>query len=560
MTSIKTFLTTILCMFFLSTNAQEYHPPLDSRLLLSGTFGELRSNHFHTGIDLKTKGVEGLNIYSIEEGYITRIKVSSYGYGKAIYINHPDGNTSVYAHLKSFSTKIDSIIKKEHYKKESFEINYFPAKDEIKVSKGEIIALSGNSGSSGGAHLHFEIRNTYTEKPLNPLDFNFKILDEIAPIIKKIKFTNLENISPQTHQYFKPIKSGDKYKINDVIKINKKVGVAINTYDLSNDCYNKNGVNFIRMFLDSILVYEIKMDKLDFRTNKYINSHIDFKEKKESKTKYHKCYKSPNNQLNIYKKLVNNGLIKLKDNKIHQLELQVGDSYNNISYLIADIQLDTLKPNDPLTNDSLETKFFSWHTENSFKKNNFSLELPKKSLYQSINFKFQTKDSTNGTYGKIYMCDYDFTPIHKKATISIKYVIKDTLKNKTYIAKVSGKKYIYVGGKWQNNTITTKINSFGDYAIVADSTHPIIRGVNIYPGKVIKNQKTLKCTIEDKESGVKSYKATLNKKWVLLDYDHKTKLIKYDFDQNIIKGKNLFIVFVKDNAGNTKEYKAEFTY
>jgi hypothetical protein len=158
------------------------------------------------------------------------------------------------------------------------------------------------------------------------------------------------------------------------------------------------------------------------------------------------------------------------------------------------------------------------------------------------------------------MCDYDFTPIHKKATISIKYVIKDTLKNKTYIAKVSGKKYIYVGGKWQNNTITTKINSLGDYAIVADSTHPIIRGVNIYPGKVIKNQKTLKCTIEDKESGVKSYKATLNKKWVLLDYDHKTKLIKYDFDQNIIKGKNLFIVFVKDNAGNTKEYKAEFTY
>ena len=200
MTSIKTFLTTLLCMFFLSTNAQEYHPPLDSRLLLSGTFGELRSNHFHTGIDLKTKGVEGLNIYSIEEGYITRIKVSSYGYGKAIYINHPDGNTSVYAHLKSFSTKIDSIIKKEHYKKEAFEINYFPAKDEIKVSKGEIIALSGNSGSSGGAHLHFEIRNTYSEKPLNPLDFNFKVIDEIAPIIKKLKFTSFENNLSQTHQ------------------------------------------------------------------------------------------------------------------------------------------------------------------------------------------------------------------------------------------------------------------------------------------------------------------------------------------------------------------------
>ena len=560
MTSIKIFLTTLLCMIFLSTNAQEYHPPLDSRLLLSGTFGELRSNHFHTGIDLKTKGVEGLNIYSIEEGYITRIKVSSYGYGKAIYINHPDGNTSVYAHLKSFSTKIDSIIKKEHYKKEAFEINYFPAKDEIKVSKGEIIALSGNSGSSGGAHLHFEIRNTYSEKPLNPLDFNFKVIDEIAPIIKKLKFTSFENNLSQTHQYFNPIKSDNKYNVNEVIKISNKVGVAISTYDLSNDCYNKNGVNFIRMFLDSSLVYEIKMDKLDFRTNKYINSHIDFREKKESKTKYHKCYKSPNNQLSIYKKLVNNGFIKLKDNKVHKLELQVGDSYNNVSYISVNIQLDTLKESDQFISDSLDTKFFSWHSENEFKKDDFSLKLPKKSLYQSINFKFQTKDSTKGTYGKIYMCDYDFTPIHKKATISIKYLIKDSLKNKTYIAKVKDGKYSYVGGKWQNNTLTSKTSSLGDFAIVADSTLPIIRGVNIYPGKIIKKQKTLKCTIEDKESGINSYRATLNNKWILLDYDHKTKLIKYDFDNNIIKGKNLFIVLVEDQVGNQKKYQAEFTY
>jgi hypothetical protein len=156
------------------------------------------------------------------------------------------------------------------------------------------------------------------------------------------------------------------------------------------------------------------------------------------------------------------------------------------------------------------------------------------------------------------MCDYDFTPIHKKATISIKYLINDSLKNKTYIAKVKDGKYSYVGGKWQNKTLTSKTSSLGDFAIVADSILPIIRGVNIYPGKIIKQQKTLKCTIEDKESGINSYRATLNNKWILLDYDHKKNLIKYDFDNNIIRGKNLFIVLVEDQVGNQKKYLASF--
>ena len=170
--------------FFFSNNvsfSQEYINPLDFRLLLSGTFGELRGNHFHAGIDFKTKGVEGQKIYAIADGYISRIKVSSYGYGKALYINHPNGQTSVYAHLKEFSEKIDTIVKKEHYMREKFEINIFPKANSINVKQGEVIALSGNSGSSQGAHLHFEIRDTKTEHPLDPLDFGFKVIDNISP-------------------------------------------------------------------------------------------------------------------------------------------------------------------------------------------------------------------------------------------------------------------------------------------------------------------------------------------------------------------------------------------
>ena len=188
---------------------QEYQSPLNFRLLLSGTFGELRGNHFHSGIDIKTEGVEGQKVYAMEEGYVSRIKVSTWGYGKTIYINHPEGRTSVYAHLQKFSTKIESIVKKEHYKKESFEINLFPNKEAIKISKGEIIALSGNSGGSSGPHLHFEIRNTKTEHPINPLQFDFKIDDAIAPTLNKLKIYAFDNTTI------------DGYKKSQIINIKK---------------------------------------------------------------------------------------------------------------------------------------------------------------------------------------------------------------------------------------------------------------------------------------------------------------------------------------------------
>ena len=185
----KKFYIYFICFFLFNFSGytQNYTSPLNIDLILSGTFGELRSNHFHAGIDLKTKGVEGLNVYSIADGYVSRVKVSSYGYGKVIYITHYDGNTSVYAHLKEFSHKIDSIVKIEQYKNKKFEIDYYLPKDAIKVKQKEIIGKSGNSGSSAGAHLHFEIRDSKTQKPINPLYFDFNIKDEIKPNIKKLK-------------------------------------------------------------------------------------------------------------------------------------------------------------------------------------------------------------------------------------------------------------------------------------------------------------------------------------------------------------------------------------
>ena len=561
----------LLLLIFISSEkytlyAQDYINPLDFRLLLSGSFGELRSNHFHTGIDIKTKGVEGQKVYAIADGYITRIKVSSYGYGKAIYINHKDGRTSVYAHLSEFSDKIDSITKKEHYRKKSFEINIYPEKNTLNIKQGDIIALSGNSGSSGGAHLHFEIRDTKTEQPLNPLDYGFKVQDIISPIIKELKVFTIENAIKRDNIYnniYKVRKNNQDYIIDSTININKKTGLAIYTYDQSNDAYNKNGVNSIKVFIDSTLIYFFKLDRLDFNKNKYINAHIDYKEKQNSKRKFHKCFKLPNNSLKNYKEIIDNGFIKLPDNNIHSVRIEVGDSYNNISNLSFNIRLKNSKQNKK-TNNIIEsenrTKLFPWNKENEFEDENFKISLKERSLYETINFNYKKKDSINGIYGNIHQCHYNYVPLHKPANISIKSKVPNELKEKAYIAKIRDKKYNYIGGNWQNNYITGKSNELGDFAIVIDTLKPIIKGVNIYPEKKLKNQKTIKCTIEDKESGIKKYTAILNNQWILMDYDYKRKLLKYEFDNIIKKGSNTFSLTVTDKVGNTTNYSVKFTY
>ena len=556
----------ILLIILFSSNlifSQDYINPLDFRLLLSGTFGELRGNHFHAGIDFKTKGVEGQNIYAIADGYISRIKVSSYGYGKALYINHPDGKTSVYAHLQKFSKKIDTIVKKEHYKRKQFEINIFPKANSIKVKQGEIIALSGNSGSSQGAHLHFEIRDTKTEHPLDPLDYGFKVIDNISPILKEIKIFDIDN-----HNFsstYKISKKNKKYYTQDTIYSNSKVGIGIYTYDQSNDAYNKNGVNDIKMYIDSVLIYHFELDQLDFSKNKYINAHIDYEEKVLSKRKFHKCFRLPNNSLKNYKTLINNGYYKLDDNKNHLVEIEVSDSYDNISNLSFILKKSiTASENKTITNidkpDASTTKLFYWYNENNFNTDNFKLSINKNYLYETIDFNYLLKDSIKGTYGKIHQCHFETVPLHKAAKISIRANVPSRLKDKVYIAKVKDNKFIYYGNKWENSYLSAKISQFGDFAVAADSIKPKITGVNIYPGKEIKNQTTIKCLIEDKESGIKKFEGKINGQWILMEYDHKRKLLQYDFNEIIKKGENLFTLDVLDMLGNVKKYSAKFYY
>ena len=564
------FFKALLLIGIMITNkqfyAQKYIPPLDFNLLLSGTFGELRNNHFHAGIDIKTEGVEGQKVRAIADGYISRIKVSTWGYGKVIYLTHPQtGHTSVYAHLQKFSKRIDILTKMEHYKKESFEINFFPDKDALQIKQGEIIALSGNSGSSNGAHLHFEIRDTKSEHPVNPLQFGFKIYDDIAPSLKKLKIyafdTTLIN-GYNKSKIYSINKNNNLYTVNETPLINGSFALGIFTYDKSNNAYNKNGIYSIKLSVDSNIHYQFNADELDFNTTRYINAHIDYCENKESKNKYHRCYKLPNNKLKNYSNIINNGIINFNDTLTHQINIEVIDYYYNTSNINFNVR-STNEPflmRCPLPKDTINTSF-QFDRANTFKRENINLHMQAFCLYEPIMFHYNTTDSVDGVFGKVHHIHYNNTPVHKKYTLAIRADISDTLKEKTYIATTDMKgKFRHIGGRWNNGFLKTKTKEFGDFCIVADTIKPKIRGLNIFPEKTFNTQTTIKLNIKDEQSGIKSYRGEIDGKWILLDYDHKQNIVRFDIDNNISKGEHNFSLKVIDNVGNTTTYNADFTY
>lgn len=553
-----------LCLVSLLSYGQNYHPPVDFKMLLSGTFGELRGNHFHAGIDIKTEGVEGQNVYAISDGYVSRIKVSTSGYGKALYITHPDGKTSVYAHLKRFSKLINDYILEEQYKKETFEIQLYPKKNKFIIKKGQIIALSGNTGGSTGAHLHFEIRDTKTQHPINPLQFDFDIVDNVRPTINKIKIYAIDGIidGNSIDKSFNLKKTEAQYYTlaETIPHIKGKVAFSISTYDKLNDAYNKNGVYAIKLLVDSNLIYHFQMDEFSFAESRFINAHIDYKETKENQIKYHRCYKLPNNRLSVYQQMSEKGIVNFTDDTTHLVQFEVIDIYNNKSILSFRIKSTTkdIEHENTMTFTPF-SQYFRYNKPNIFKEKNFQLHMEDYSLYENLNFEYSELDSVEGIFGKVHHCHNDHVPIHKSFVISLKADIPKQLQDKVYIAKISKKgKFWYMGGIWRESMLSSKVREFGDFCIVVDTINPKIKGINIYPGKKFNNQTTIKCTILDKESGIKTYRATIDDKWILMEYDYKKNLLVYEIKDNLEKGKHTFNLIVIDKLGNSASYIADF--
>ncbi len=564
----RSILSIFLLFFIITINQaqsnypQEYfRPPVDGRVYLSGTFGELRSNHFHAGIDIKTGGVEGKNVYASADGWVSRIKISPWGYGNALYIEHPNGYTTVYGHLKELKGEIAKYLKEQQYQKQKFAVDLYLKKGQFKVNKSDIIALSGNTGGSGGPHVHFEIRETATQEPINPLLFGIKVKDLITPLIRSIRIYPAQNNS-QIEQKTKAVSYslkgwGKNYtlKTRDTIQIEGDFYLGINTVDKQNDSHNSNGVYQIELWIDSNLFYKHNVERLNFSTNRYINTLIDYAAYKKLKSRYQRTYISPNNPLVIYQEINNKGIISFKDEKYHKIQYVVKDVKGNTSILNF-IVLSAI-PDSKDYQSKLENNLFDPLVQNSFNNESINITFPKKALYDTLTFTFSIKEKHPDALSSTYSIGTEKTALQKNLSIELKNISAPThLKDKIYVGKIDEDNInANNSGKWNSNSFSFKTRNFGDYALFADTIKPNIKlKTKLTPNK---KPQSLDFIVKDKESGINNYDAWVNGKWVILQYDPKSFRMILPLNFKLQNENNLKIT-VTDNVGNRKTKNITF--
>lgn len=569
----KTLLTLLsaylsICSIFAQNYPQDYfRSPLDIPLYLSGNFGELRSNHFHAGIDIKTQGVEGMKIYAVADGYVSRIKVSPYGYGNAIYVTHPNGYTSVYGHLQKYSDKIAKVVKAAQYREEKFAVQLFPAPYSIQVEKGEIIAYSGNTGGSGGPHLHFEIRDTKSEHPINPLFFGFEVKDNRPPDIDAITIFPLNDSSlingSNNKKRFTARGSNGNFSLTTPypISLHGLFGFGIESVDRMSGTHNKYGLHNIKLKHNEEVIFEQQIDEFAFYEGRYINAHIDYETYAQRRRRVQRSFVLPGNNLRIYKTLKNDGKVLLNDGKTHQMEYILSDLFNNQSTLAFEVEAQKTQAEqemDELTNKKV--RYFPYNQRNTFIQDDLLVDLPKGVLYDDIYFQYRKDDKHPKTISPIYWIHDYHTPLHSYTTVSIKKSgLSAEEKSKALIVSTTnGQSFYAEGGSWKGDNISVRTRSFGGYAISIDSIPPQIIPINIYPGAKMSGRWSISIKIKDENSGIDSYRAEVDGKWILMEYDYKKDMLYYFFDEKVPSGKHDFQLTVVDNVGNKSIYKASF--
>ena len=527
-----------------------FRSPIEGRIYLSGTFGELRSNHFHAGLDIKTGGSVGKNIYAAAEGWVSRVKISPWGYGNAIYIEHPNGFTTVYGHLKELKGPIAKYIKQQQYKKQKFAVDIYLKAHQFEIAKNDIIALSGNSGGSGGPHIHFEIRETATQEPINPLLFGIEVKDFITPLIKSLRIFPAENgtlIQGKNQAENFILKGwGKNYtlKNGDSIVINGDFYLGISAIDKQNDSHNKNGVYQIKVFADSVLYYYHNVERTNFSTSRYINSLIDYKYYKTKKRRYQRTYISPNNKLNIYHNIKNGGVFSFNDSTYHLIKYEVKDATGNTSILnftILSLPVDSVisRPSNYA---------FNPLKENTYKDNDIEIYFPARCLYDTLTFDSVRQSHYKKSVSPIFHIGNTSVGLQKSIQVKLNNItLADSLKNKVYIGEVDGKQIYPSTAKWEGEQLAFKTRSFGKFGVFIDSIPPSIH-LETKTDKILGTTK-LVFIVKDKESGISKYNAWLNGNWAMLQWDPKTNSMFYQ-SSNKFKAKDSFKVVITDKTGN----------
>lgn len=529
----------------------------------------MRRNHFHTGIDIKTGGSEGHNVRAVEGGQVVRINISPWGYGKAVYVSHPNGYTTVYGHLSSLSAKIDDALRARQYAEQSYAVDFVP-NPPVPVEKGEVIALSGNSGSSGGPHLHFEIRRTADEKPQNPLLFGFDVTDNLPPRIRGVRFhpltdTSLVNGGTDPISFLVSGGSGSyTLRAGQSIQVYGAVGLSLHALDYLDGAPNKCGIYSLSLEVDGRTVCQQKFDELDFSTSRHINCYKDYKAYRQRGWHYHKSFIEPGNRLDIYPEVpADSGRVFFPEKGTHEVKYTATDANGNVSVL--EFTFESLEmPNGTLPSPEPYDAYFFRDRPNSFDfGDELHLELPAYALYNDLQFKFGREMPTSASLTPYYSLQNALEPVDKYFTIKISMAnVPERLRKYAIGARYAAAgSPAMVPGTREGDYYVMSVRDFGRFTLLADSVPPTLMANRYSRGGHLNDKSVLGFAIKDDRSGISSYEGKLNGEWVLMEYEPKKALLFLNVaNADFKKGDNALEINITDHSGNAVSQTFNYTY
>ena len=553
---ILTFATGHAQFFQAKNYPQQYFQwPVGAKVGIAANFGELRPNHYHMGLDCKTDQKVNLHVYAAAAGYIARVKIDASGFGRSIIINHPNGFSTLYAHLNNFYPELEKYITAQQYKLQQWDVTIEIPENLFPVKKGDFIAYSGNTGGSQGPHMHFEIRDTKTDKVLNPLLFGFPIPDAIEPgILRLAVYDRRLSTYEQTPKIYLLKKINGVYKpATPIIVTTDKVSFAITAYDRYTGSTNQNGIFTAVLYDNGDAKCGFEMNSISYDETRYLNAHIDYKTRSSGGPFLQHLSKLPGYWEGIYKTTPGDGVINLPDDSTHAMKIVVTDANGNSSKLEFFLKRKGVVENK---NPFAGGPVFYPGLLNVFENDHIRFYLAGNILYDSFHFKYNEIILPNSN--TIYQLHNTSVPLHSNFPVRIKadYAVSDT--GRIVMKRFSGKKEDYKKAVFENGWYKASFREFGNFQLLIDSIPPTIMPIGFKDGMNASRIGSIKFAVVDNTEEIKKFTALLDGNWIRFSNDKGRNFI-YEFDEHCSKGQHELIVIAEDQAGNKTEKKYHFT-
>lgn len=533
----------------LQASAQAYprgyfRSPLAVPMQLVANFGEIRPNHWHMGLDVRTQQRENLPVYASAEGYVARVVVEPGGFGQAIYIHHPAGFTTLYAHLNAFFPALQQRVKEEQYRQETWKVDLKFAPADFPLNKGDYIALSGNTGGSAGPHVHFEIRDTKTEKVLNPLLFGFPIPDAVPPsVVRLALYDRTQSTYRQSPQLLNPARTR-----NSVLKVgSNRISFAVGATDRFSGSSNPNGIYSAEVLVDGQPVSSFALDNIGYDETRYINAQVDYPYLARGGGHLQHISPLPGAAGTPYNTFGGDGVVHLPDEKPHAVLIEVKDAAGNATRIPFSVQYD---PSLPPTSEEVQ-EFFLPNQLNVFETENFQLVTSEKTMYDGVAVSASSADNgAANAVSPLFAFLSAAIPAHDSVTVRIKpsAAAIGEWKDRIVVRNVSGRKTFLQKAVWQKGWLMARFRQFGTYQAFVDNVPPVVNGVAADLSKA----KRIAFTPTDNFHSIRRFRAELDGRWLRFSND-KGKTWIYSFDEHFPPGEHQLKVIVEDEAGNVTE-------